>query len=103
MTTKRKTVYYVAAVRYIGGTRNTKTNYLLGPFETQRAAWLMIPPVARAVRRLFRHDARFTDANFQVVKLDRDKIRPGSLDLFSAVDDNWRNYVLTIKATTIKG
>jgi hypothetical protein len=92
MTTK--TGYYVTARDGGAG----KTAWLVGPFQTHRAARLMVPAV-RYAARLRLTDPRFRFADYGVHKLRANKLPAGSLDLAASVDDGWVKLVIMASST----
>lgn len=98
--TKRKThdAFYVTAI-IDGGTANQRTSYLLGPFQTRRAAQAMVAPVRHAANH-YTDDPRFAFAGFGVTKLTKPverPFKPGVLDLTKVVDDVWISYVISYR------
>jgi len=98
---KRKThdAFYVTAI-IDSGTANQRTSYLLGPFETRRAAAAMVAPVRYAANH-HTDDPRFAFAAFGVTKLTKPIDKPfvaGRLDLTKVVDDVWINHVITYRS-----
>lgn len=81
--------YYVTA--RLGGQGNGQTAWLLGPFQTHRAALCMVHPVRQAARRL--DDPRFEFAAYGTASITADTLPPGRLDLTKAVDDAWIGYL----------
>lgn len=85
--TKRRTGWYVTA------RMDRATAWLLGPFETHRAAASMVEAVSHACRAHM-SDPRYADASYGTAKLTSDKLPAGRLPLDRCVDEVWISCVI---------
>lgn len=85
-----KTRYFVtASVSPDGGP--PLTAWLLGPFQTSKGAWSMVPPVMRACRVYM--GPAYTHATVTVTGTA--KRHRGSLSLSLVVDQEWTDWVIS--------